>query len=256
MALKASHLTFFLVMAGQALAAAEPAPSTKGAQVGSEAMQIHVDHGRLTVKLEGIPLETVLKEIGRRAGIEIAILGPLTKNTSMEFRDLPLAEGLRKLLRGFGWALLQAGSAPQSGALEKVIVVPGGERAGFDQGASGPKGERTLAQAVTALLEREQVKTLLDVYLHGSSARARRDAFRGLLGAVQLEDLELLIELLEDQSVQPAEWEAALAPLSGVIRTEERWFILRSLQSQVAREQMVKTLESHVTYKRRAEAKR
>ena len=255
--LRVWFLTFFLVMVGQALAVEEPAPPTKGVRVGSQVMLIYVDDDRLTVKLQEVPLETVLKEIGRRAGIEMAILGVLTKNISMEFRDLPLEEGLRKLLSGYGWMLLHTGGASQGGALEKVVVVPVGEgaRSRRREGAPGPKGEGTLASAVAAVVDREEVKALLDGYLHGSNARARRDAFRGLLDAVQVEELGLLIEMLQDENVQPAEWEAALAPLAGVIKTGERRLILRSLQDQATRESLLKMLESYVLYKTREEAK-
>lgn len=257
MALRVWVFTFFVVIVGQALAAKELAPATKGTRVGSQAMLIHVDHGRLTVKLQEVPLERVLKEIERRAAIEISIRGVLTEDISMEFQNLPLEEGLQRLLRGYGWMLFYAGSASQSGgSLERVIVVPAGEggRLGQREGVPGP-GEETSVRAVAARLDREEVKSPLDMYLHGPNARARRDAFRGLMDAVEVEDFELLIGMLQDENVQPAEWEVALAPLSEVITSGERRFILSSLQDQAAREKMVKMLESYLIYKTREEAK-
>lgn len=258
MALKAWFLVFFLLIASHALAAEKPTPTMKGAQLGSQAMHIHVDHNRLTVKLHEAPLESVLKEIGRCSAVEISILGRLTKSLSMEFQDLPLEEGFRKLLGGYGWMLIYDGSAPQDSAfLEKVIVVQMSERAHPSQSedALGQTRGETLVRAVATLVSRENVIPLLNSCLRGPTPKTGEDACQDLMDMVKVEELRLLIGVLRYGSVQPAEWKVALAPLSGIITSRERKFVLRSLQDQGARGSMAEMLESYLTYRTGEEAK-
>jgi hypothetical protein len=231
-----------------------------GARV-NRTMMIDFDGGRLTVKLQAVPLETTLKEIERRAAIEISVLGALAKdissrNISMEFQDLPLVEGLERLLSGYGYMLAYSG-AQGGGSLRKVIVVQSdtGVAPGRREDALRP-AKKTLVRAVAARLDRSEVKGPLDTYLHESDARVRRDAFQDLIGAVEVEDFELLIGLLQDENVKPAEWKVALAPFSDVITWRERRYILASLEDKAAREGLVNMLESVLLYKAREEAKK
>lgn len=247
-----------LTAIGQSLIAEESVPALQRTRVDNKAMLIHIDEDHLTVKLQEAPLSAVLKEIGRQAAIEISMPGVLTKTISMEFRDLPLEEGLRKLLRGYGWVMFHAGSTSWGGrTLTKVLVVPAGEgrRPAEQESPPEPKEEGTLAGAVSTLLNKEEVKAHLDVYLHGSNARARRNAFRSLIGAVNVEDFWFLIDMLRADNVQPMEWEVALAPVFGLMTSEEQALLLSSLRDRTARESIVETFESYRLYKAREEAK-
>jgi hypothetical protein len=118
-------LIIFVLMADQAFTAEQTVPTAQRARGGNQAMLIHFDRGRLTVKLREAPIKTVLEEIGRRAGIEIAFPGSLTENISMEFDNLPLEEGLRRLLKGKNSAFTYlAGDAQQPAKLALVLVLP------------------------------------------------------------------------------------------------------------------------------------
>src|SRR5262249_3909637 len=67
-----------------------------GSWGGRQERLINVADNRLTVKLQRVPLEAVLEEIGRRAGVEMSIPETFTTPISAEFRDLSLEEGLRR----------------------------------------------------------------------------------------------------------------------------------------------------------------
>jgi hypothetical protein len=79
-----------LLTAGRALAADQAPSISRGDRGNDQVMHIQMNRDRLTVQLKEAPLKAVLEEIGRRAGIQITIEGALTKNISMEFKDLPL----------------------------------------------------------------------------------------------------------------------------------------------------------------------
>jgi hypothetical protein len=68
------------------------------------------------------------------------------------------------------------------------------------------------------------------------------------LDAIDPREFELLIAMLRDEQVQPAEWEAALAPLSGLITATERGLMLGMLQDRSARQDIVTLLESYAPH--------
>jgi len=214
-------------------------------------MIVDLRQDRLTVRLKEAPLDAVLEEIGRRVPVEITILGALRDPLSIQFRDLPLEEGLAKLLRGHGWARLYGRARPgEPATLKRIVIVPA-SAGGVGAAAPGQESAGAKAQAVAALFGREDVRTLLDAHLHGRNARVRRDAMRGLLGAIRAEDLGRLIDLVQDDRVRPADWEIILAPLSGILSLQERWGMLRSLADPEARERLAQMLGSYLAHKRR-----
>lgn len=247
-----------LSIISQALGAERSAQTTQEKPVGSEAMQIHVAGDLLTVKLQGVPLETALREIERRTTIEVSSAGPLTRHITIEFQQLPFEEGLRRLLRGYGWVMLHTGSGMQQGSTVTQVMVlstDAREHPGPFAGTPETKREKTEVQALNALVAREEVKAQLEVYIHGPDAKARKEAFQGLMAAVDVEEFQLLIAMLQDQTIQPGAWETALAPLSELMAAEEQQLLLASLQDPAARESMVRTLESYLKYKTREETK-
>jgi hypothetical protein len=247
-----------LAMIGQALGAERSARTTPEGPVGSETMLIHVADDLLTVKLQGVPLETVLREIERRTTIGIFRAGPLTQHITIEFQALPLEEGLRRLLRGHGWMMLHTSSGMQQGSTVTQVMVLSAdarEHPGSFAGTPATTREHTAVLALHALAAREEVKSQLEVYIHGPDAKARKEAFQDLIAAVDVEEFQLVIAMLQDRTIQPGTWETALAPLSELMAVEEQQLLLASLQDPAARESMVRTLESYLKYKTREEAK-
>jgi HEAT repeat protein len=104
---------------GPARAADEPKP--EGAFV------VKVDGERLTVRLEGIPLQAALKAIERESGVALTLLTPLAEEITIAFESLPLEQGLRRLLGNHSYILFYAAAGPgQPAALRQVKVLPRG----------------------------------------------------------------------------------------------------------------------------------
>lgn len=76
-------------------------PLTDSRSNGAEGLQVRFEKDLLTVRANRAPLEALMKEISRRAYIAIQLgEGIAGRRVSVEFTDLPLEEGLRRILAG------------------------------------------------------------------------------------------------------------------------------------------------------------
>jgi len=154
-------------------ARAEEEPKPEGAFV------VKVDGERLTVRLQGIPLHVALKAIERESGVALALLGPLREEITIAFDDLPLEQGLRRLLGNRSYILFYAAAGPgQPAALRQVKVLPKGREGVRAEGPSeqprvmpsrpaglgDPDPERRM-EAVMALAADEEPRQSLDLLI-------------------------------------------------------------------------------------------
>jgi hypothetical protein len=260
-------IPLLLLMASPAWAVDRATFSTEAERGGSPAERIQLDRDRLTVQLKEAPLKAVLEEVGRRAGIEMTIHGPLMNKISMEFHDFPLEQGLQRLLRGCGWIMI---STRRDGyTLEKVIVVPNNESlhltqrqelppAEGTQEAKGPPADQADSGQDTkerpAAQSLRMIANIAVLFLRDIDPKARLDAWEDFVNSVNAEEVGRVIHMLTDESVQSTEWETALAPLSKAMSAEEREFIMSSLQIPEYREYMVRMLEPVQLFKTAAAA--
>jgi hypothetical protein len=85
-----------------------------------------VHNQTLSVKIENASLETVLSELAGQAGLKVSIASSARRDLlSTEFRNLPLEEGITRLLSGKSYALIYApsGSHPLW-AVAEILVYP------------------------------------------------------------------------------------------------------------------------------------
>lgn len=115
-------------------AAEEAAPS---------ALRVVVEEGRLTVNLPDVRLARVLRLIGMRAGVAIAMRGDLSARVTEAFVGVPLDEGIRRLVRGHSAVLYYSPSRDGTGppVLSRVAVI--GSLAGGPRQARADLRERT-----------------------------------------------------------------------------------------------------------------
>jgi hypothetical protein len=142
----------------------------------------------------------------------------------------------------------------------KVSVVPAGEGVdlGPRQGSPPPLGGQAakgipaaqLAHMVAALMGMDKIKHYVDVALHDPDPMAEMVAFREVVNAVSAEDVAFVIQMLENENVQPSEWEAVLVPLSGVMSAKERQTILDALQLPVTNARAVAQLKQIYLFKK------
>jgi hypothetical protein len=249
-----------LLMAGPVEVVDQASSLAEGERAEGQEMRIQVNRGRLTVQLKAAPLKAVLEEIGRRAGIEMTIQGVFTTTISTEFHDLPLEEGLFRLLTGCGVMV----TAHRGTILEQVTVILNeespspGQRQEIAPQERGHKATEVIpeppARTIAAIADRQAIKGLFDAILHQPSTQAKLDAFREMVNSVQAAEVELVLQMLKDEPVRLAEWEAALAPLADVLSAKERQDIVRSLQTRANREYVVRVLEQVHQYKTMSEA--
>jgi hypothetical protein len=64
----------------------------------AQTMRVEVVDGALSVELAEVPLDLVLKSIGDQAGVRISVRGDLGDAQPQAFENLPLDEGVRRLV--------------------------------------------------------------------------------------------------------------------------------------------------------------
>jgi len=80
--------------------AEDTAETTEAMTVTSpRASFIHFENDCLTVKVQDISLKELLNEIARQTGIILTLYSSLEERITIQFHDLPLDEGLRRILR-------------------------------------------------------------------------------------------------------------------------------------------------------------
>jgi hypothetical protein len=228
-------------------------------------MVIQVEGGRLTVKLEDAPLKAALEEIGRQGHITVIVQGPLRTTISLEFQQVPMEEGLRRLLRGCGWMTVGGGN----GTIEQVLVAetpeglnPSALRGPHTRSQPGPSSGRDGGQpaieqrplepvrAVAALMERDTLKKFFELLVHSpDDPAAMLDAFAKVVDSLSLEDVGDLIGMLKDKTMPLSKWEEALAPLADAVPAQERSALVRSLQNRSIRDVVLRSFEQVQLFK-------
>lgn len=134
---------------------------------------IHVEQGRVTVNLAGIPLEEVLQAISTQSRIRVVLHGPRPEPISVAFQAVPLEEALRRLMKA-NFLLVYAAD----GALAEVRVLRAPD-------------ERTLAE------ERKSIESLIETLAEGEPAQ-RREAVLALGESTSAQSVEPLAKALEE----------------------------------------------------------
>ena len=95
-------------------------------------------NGCLSVKARGEPLVRVLREIARQTGVVIEGAGALSEPVVTDFGRLPLAEGLRRLLSGRNFLILQeSGELRSEPSGTRVVVLSSPGRGASTEDESG-----------------------------------------------------------------------------------------------------------------------
>jgi hypothetical protein len=144
----------------------------------------------LTVFAEDVPLRSILDEIGRATGVRIRVDGGDQENVTIAFEDLPVEEGLRRLLRGKDFFMM---SAPR-GAIEAAHV--------YRRGAPPPAGARVSAGAGAAVSQpRQDVASIRSEAIANPSSRRRLRALERLAANADADAaMGTVVEVLERES--------------------------------------------------------
>lgn len=211
-----------VLLAGGAVAAADTADE----ETLEETLMVRVDHGRLTLRAADVALDTVLRAIARQGGITIVHETPLPDDVTIAFDDVPLDEGLKRLLGARNHVFVYEAGAPNAPALlrhVKVEALPGtasASRPGIVPGLQDPDSTKRV-MALEALADTDAVSfdVLLDIALKDPAPALRIRALELLRETTgherRVEDVVLMASRNDpDRSVR----EAAAALLEGFER--------------------------------------
>ena len=154
---------------------------------------ISAQEGRLTVQIHRVPLREVLAELAETVPLKVTIKENAGEDlVSALFIDLPLEEGIERLLQGQEYALLYKRSATpfgpsESSRLAEIVVLP--------------KGSRSASQAVTQTNEPPSFEEA-NPKAPKAEEQVRFDDLRGrALEAADPEDrIDALMELADEHN--------------------------------------------------------
>jgi hypothetical protein len=199
----------------------------------ASAIQVTIQQGLLTVDVQDVPLTDLLRIIGERAGFGVTIHGTVKAPVTDSFTDLPLGEGIRRVVGGNGLVLIYAPSqgGGSAGVPTEVWVYAMGPRPREQvaQALAHPDSSARL-EAVQSLLGRrdEDAGVALAQILTQAPdpmVRAQAATALGTLGGAQAADA--LVASLDDQdpsvrieatrAITALKGDEAAHPLAGVL---------------------------------------
>lgn len=109
----------------------DPSPSAQLSKEStlsvSENHSVRVEHDRLSLNVNDVPLQVLLRELSRATGVPIFnALGARAPLISAELRDVPFEAGLRELLPTLDVLFLYGSDNQRTSALRAVWVLPAG----------------------------------------------------------------------------------------------------------------------------------
>ncbi|MCF6153711.1 MAG: HEAT repeat domain-containing protein [Candidatus Brocadia sp.] len=107
-----ASLLFFTVNIRHALWADVP--------TGEEIHDIKFSNGQLSVKIKNSPLEKVLKEIMSQSGARIWLNDSIDGTVTVEFQNIPIGEGVRRILKDKNYAFAYALHEVKEGKLSII----------------------------------------------------------------------------------------------------------------------------------------
>jgi hypothetical protein len=198
---------------GSALSAmAETRPGEQPARVSAPAAALRQSAaGLVTAKLHDVPLAAVLDDIAKQNALRIFISARVDKRVTVDFRGLPLEEGLRRILRGTNFAFFYARGDRNRASLKLigVDVLPATENREYGDAASATPLARRIFQANDGRLRAEAAKAL---------AQSRDPSALGALAQALAEDGDQSVRAAAAEALGKSWSEVAVAPLSDALQ--------------------------------------
>ena len=161
---------------------------------------VHWATEQLSVKARGEPLGTVLREIALKTGVAIEGGYALEEPVASDFAEIPLVEGLRRLLAGQNYLIVEEPrNNPADLAVTRVVVLANLGSPAAPLGAAAPSRPMTLPaeSAGTAGREPDVRSSALQPPASSAPERAVMDGDP----AVRIEAVEALARRLDANSL-------------------------------------------------------
>ena len=181
-------ISFFLLCSMPAIWPNTSSP----AETNETPFVVRVKDNLVTVKVKDIPLNKVLTEIAHQASIRIVFAGSTEEPLSADFSDLPLDQGLKRLIQGFNSVIIYGPKNLKTGESEIKEVILCSRKGASPLKISGP-GKIVPPKNQKPPLEDFQLKAEADA-LRDKDPEIRKNAAEAL---GNLEDEMALIPLLQ-----------------------------------------------------------
>jgi hypothetical protein len=149
-------------------------------QAADESFNIEFRHGQLSVNLRNSPLEKVLKEIMAQSGARIWLSDSIDSAVTVEFQNVPIGEGVRRILKDKNYAFVYAPHEIREGKLS--IITASKSKEVFTKAKEPPpkKPEQPAPKKAKAKKEKPSFEALAKDAVNNEDAGKREDAISAL----------------------------------------------------------------------------
>ena len=203
-----------------------------------EVFDIKFSSGQLSVKLKNSPLEKVLKEIMEQSGARIWLNDAIDTTVTTEFQNVPVREGVRRILKDKNYAFLYAPNEIKEGKLS--IISASKSKEIFTKTKEAPpkkhpqKPVQPTAKKSKAKKEKPPFEALVKDALENEDAGKREDAIVALGESKDKKAIETIAKALVNdpsEDVRLSSIDALLEigdksvaePLSQALKDRDPW---------------------------------
>jgi hypothetical protein len=100
---------------------------------------IEVDQDRLSVAVDQVPLEEIMQELSDKTGLVFVMQTASGRKLTVQFKDLPIVEGLRRLLNPDSFVIEYGPGAQKGREVVKKVIVYGDSQKGAGRNVFRPQ---------------------------------------------------------------------------------------------------------------------
>ncbi len=173
---------------------------------GEESLGIKYSNGQLSAKLKNSPLETVLKEVMSQSGARIWLNDSIDGTVTIEFQNLPIGEGVRKILKDKNFAFVFYHSDVKEGKLSIVNASKSKEIFTMVKEEPprklSPKPKLPVTQKENQTKDQSSLETLAKDALESEDSGKREDAIIALGESKDTKAIEIISKALANDPVE------------------------------------------------------
>jgi len=167
---------------------------------GEEIFEVKFENGQLSVKLKNSPLEKVLKEIMSQSGAKIWLNDSIDTTITIEFQNLPIEEGVRKIIKNKNYAFVFAPHGSKDGKLSIISSHKSKETTVKGKDALSKKPVQPAVKKDKPKKERRSFEELVKEALENPNADKREDAIIALGETKDKKAIEVISKALTNDS--------------------------------------------------------
>lgn len=165
-----------------------------GTNADAEVFDIKFTNGKLSVKLDDTPLEKVLKEIMTQSGARIWLTDSIDTKVTMEYQDVPIREGIRRILKDKNYAFSYDPNELKEG---KISIVSANKSKEIYTPTSQKPPEKLIKRKDKKKEKDPKFEALAKDALENEDAEKREDAIIALGETEDKRAIEIIAKALE-----------------------------------------------------------